>query len=103
MTKYAGVIILIFLQLIGCVSMIREEKGNRPSKQEEHVQPPPETIVACKGKSEGVSVKFTAPRGDTLKGVCKQFEGILTAMPERGALPPQGGRPNEYNRGQQSD
>jgi hypothetical protein len=52
------------------------------------MKPPPEAIAACKGKSKGASVQFTTPRGDTLQGVCKEFEGALTAMPPHGGPPP---------------
>jgi len=63
---------LILFLLISGVSVAQAEEMNRP----------PEAITACKGKSEGTAVQFTTSRGDTLKGVCKQFEGMLVAMPE---------------------
>jgi hypothetical protein len=33
-------------------------------------------------------VQFTTSRGDTLKGVCRQIDGVMTAMPPSGAPPP---------------
>jgi len=72
---------LILLLLSGSVWVAQSEETNAPPKPQGGMKPPPEAIAACKGKSEGVSVQFTTPRGDKLKGVCKQFEGVLTAMP----------------------
>ena len=33
--------------------------------------PPPEALEACKGQQEGASCQFTAPRGETIAGVCR--------------------------------
>ena len=87
---------LIIFLLIGGVSVAQAEEVNSPPKPEGGMKPPPEAITACKGKSEGTAVQFTTPRGATLKGVCKQFEGVLAAMAERGAPPPEGKQPKEY-------
>jgi hypothetical protein len=84
-----GTMLIIFL-LAGSAFTAQAEGMNSPPGTEGRMKPPPEAIAACKGKSEGTTVKFTTPRGDTLKGVCKEFEGVLAAMPERGA-PPLGG------------
>lgn len=91
MKKFAIGTMLIISLLTGGVFMVQAEDVNRPPKPEGRMKPPPEAITACKGKSEGTKVQFTTPRGDTLKGVCKQFEGALAAIPERGAPPPDGG------------
>lgn len=102
MKKFAiGTMLIIFL-LTGGVFTVQAEDMNRPPKPDGRMKPLPEAIAACKGKSEGTRVQFTTPRGDTLKGVCKQFEGTLAAMPERGAPPPEGGngpmKPGTANR-----
>jgi len=85
-----GIVLILFMQMSG-MSVVYAGEMNKPPRPEGHMKPPPEAIAACKGKSEGTTVQFTTPRGDTLKGVCKQFEGILAAMPER---PPQGKPPD---------
>lgn len=93
--------IVMFLILIGLMlimpddSVVRSEEMNRPSKPQGRMKFPPEAIETCKGKSEGTSVQFTTSHGDTLKGVCKLFEGVLTAMPEPGTPPPKSNKPTE--------
>ncbi len=69
---------LIFFLTIGSVWAAQAEEMNSP----------PEAIAACKGKSEGTFVQFTTSRGDTLKGVYRQVDGVMTAMPPSGAPPP---------------
>jgi hypothetical protein len=59
------------------------ERGNRG-----HRKPPSEAFEACTGKTEGDHVQIITPRGDKIKGICKQFNDGLAAMPERGAMPP---------------
>lgn len=85
MNKFVIKIIMILFLLIGGILATQAEEINKPQKLEGGMKPPPEAITACKGKGEGTAVQFTTPRGDTLKGVCKQFEGVLAAMPERGS------------------
>lgn len=59
--------------------------------------PPQEAIDACKEMSEGITVEIVTPRGDTIKASCKQINGQLVAVPDRGIPgpgnggPPQGG------------
>jgi hypothetical protein len=36
-----------------------------------HAGPPPEALEACKGAQDGASCQFTAPRGETIAGVCR--------------------------------
>lgn len=36
-----------------------------------HLHPPPEALQACSGLQEGASCQFTAPRGETIAGVCR--------------------------------
>jgi hypothetical protein len=94
--------LIVFLLAGGAFAQAEEMNG--PPKPEGRMKPPPEAIAACKGKGEGTSVQFTSPRGDTFKGVCKQFEGILAAMPERGGPPSRGGgKPDETGSGRQAD
>lgn len=56
-------------------------------------EPPPQAIEACQGKTEGATVEMTTPRGDTVKGVCRQVGSRLAAVPERGPKPGEGGEP----------
>lgn len=51
-------------------------------------EPPQEAIDACKGKSEGASVEIVTPRGDTIEATCKQINGHLTALPDKGSPVP---------------
>ena len=90
MNNFIISIMLIFILLSGSVWAAQTKETNSPPQPQGHMKPPPEAIAACKGKSEGTAVQFTTPRGDTLKGVCKQFEGVLAAMPEMGVPPPKG-------------
>jgi hypothetical protein len=84
--------IMLILFLLNCgVSMAQAEERRKPQGR---MKSPPEAIAACQGKSEGATVQFTTSRGETLNGVCKDFEGILTAMPGRGALTPKGDKPD---------
>jgi hypothetical protein len=94
---------LIILLLTFSMLVALAEETNRPPKPEGSMKPPPEAIAACKGKSEGTIVQFATPRGDTLKGVCKPFEGILAAMPERGTGRPQGKPPDDARDRQPAD
>ena len=96
MNKFVIRIIPILFLLAGGISAMQAEEMNSPPKPQRGMKPPPEAIEACKGKSEGTTVQFTTSRGDTLKGVCKQFEGVLAAMPERGAPSSEGKQPKEY-------
>ncbi|MEN6373901.1 MAG: hypothetical protein ABFD75_03845 [Smithella sp.] len=91
MNKFVIKIMLVIFLLAGGAFTVQAEEMNRPPKQERRMKPPPEAIAACKGKSEGTKVQFTTPRGDTLTGICKQFEGTLAAMPKHGAPPPGNG------------
>jgi hypothetical protein len=100
MNRFVSRIMLILLLLIGGISVARAEETNGPPRPEGRMKPPPEAIAACKGKSEGTAVQFITPRGDTIKGVCKQFDGILAAMPER---PPQGKPPDDARGGPPAD
>lgn len=90
---------LILFLLTGFVITVQAGETNTPPKPQGSMKPPPEAIAACKGKSEGTSVQFTTPRGDTFTGVCKLFEGVLTAMPERGTLSPKDNKLNKSNSG----
>ena len=46
--------------------------------------PPQEAIDACSGKSDGASVSFETPRGDSVSGTCKEMQGQMVAVPENG-------------------
>jgi hypothetical protein len=45
--------------------------------------PPAEAIAACEGKSQGETVQFQTPRGDTITGTCRDIQGHLVAVPQR--------------------
>lgn len=100
MSKFIIGMMLIFILLSGCVWAAQAEETNSPSQPQGRMKPPPEAIAACKEKSEGDAVQFTTPRGDMLKGICRKFEGVLAAMPEHGAPPSKGNKPDESNSGQ---
>lgn len=99
MKKFIMAMLLMLLFLPGGVWAAQTQEGGGPPEQKGHMKPPPEAFAVCKGKSEGDAVQFTTPRGDTLKGVCRQFEGVLAAMPERGTPPSKGSKPDENNSG----
>ncbi len=46
--------------------------------------PPQEAIDACAEMSEGDTVQFRSPRGDTVSGICRDIRGGLIAVPEGG-------------------
>lgn len=53
-----------------------------PPNGEHRKGPPPFAIEACKGQSVGSTVSFKSPDGKIFKGVCREFDGTLAAMPE---------------------
>lgn len=59
--------------------------SNALAQQRERPQgPPPEAIEACEGLTEGDSVSFESPRGDTLEGECQYVDDELVAVPKNG-------------------
>lgn len=46
--------------------------------------PPREAVDACADLSEGDTVQFTTPCGDTVSGICRDLRGGLIAVPETG-------------------
>lgn len=74
--------------MIGSVWVAQAEEMNNPPEPQGSMKPPPEAIAVCKGKSEGTIVQFKTSRGDTLKGVCRQVDGVMVAVPPSGAPPP---------------
>lgn len=60
-----------------------------PGGEGQRMGPPQEAIDACIGKTEGESVSFTTPRGNTVNGTCQLKEDTLVAVPENA---PQGGQ-----------
>ncbi len=67
-------------------------QGN--SQRGEQNGPPQEAIDACDGKSDGDSVSFETPHGDTVSGTCAEINNQLVAVPENG-------RRGKGSRGQQ--
>ena len=56
-----------------------------------HLRPPPEALEACKGQAEGAACEFTAPRGETIAGVCRSGpRGEPAACAPKDAPPPPG-------------
>ncbi len=95
MKKYGIGTIMCLLLIFGTLPAIAADSADGSKLQRRPpMGPPPEAIAACKGKSEGTSVQFTTPRGDTLKGVCKLVNGTLAAVPEGGMRGPQGKPPD---------
>ena len=85
------------LLLIGSApGVVRAMDG--PPGRGGHMGPPPGAIEVCKDKSEGTSVTFTTPRGETVKATCEQINGQLVAVPEEGfggpKVPPPGEKQN---------
>ena len=101
MNKFIIRIMLIFFLLMGNVWAAPEEEMSSPPKPQGSMKPQPETIAACKGKSEGTSVQFTTSRGDTRKGVCRKVDGVMVAMPPSGA-PPSSDKHHESKSGKQA-
>lgn len=55
--------------------------------------PPPEALAACKDQQEGAACQFTAPRGETITGVCRngpRGEGPACAPKDFPPPPPAG-------------
>jgi hypothetical protein len=102
MNKFIIRIMPIFFLIIGSVWVVQAEEMNSPPEPHGSMKPPPEAIEACKGKSEGASVQFTTPRGDTLKGICRKVDGVMVAMPPSGAPPQGGNKPDETQSGKQT-
>ncbi|HEY1905395.1 MAG TPA: hypothetical protein VGG91_05110 [Myxococcaceae bacterium] len=57
-----------------------------------HRGPPPEALEACKSQQDGASCQFTAPRGETIAGVCRSGpQGEPAAcFPKNPPMPPPG-------------
>ena len=54
-------------------------KGQSGAKKHD---PPPEAYQACKGKSAGSVAQFVNPRGETVKGMCAEDNGIMVIRPD---------------------
>jgi hypothetical protein len=53
--------------------------------------PPPEALEACTGQQDGASCQFTAPRGETIAGVCRSGpRGEPAACAPKDLPPPSG-------------
>lgn len=57
------------------ISAFANAKPDRPKG------PPPEAKEACVNKTEGDSVSFSTPRGDTIEASCQMLEDELVAVP----------------------
>jgi hypothetical protein len=94
MKKYViRMMVCLFLVAVGSWAIAADNNNGPPGGP--RMGPPPEAIAACKGKSEGTTVQFTTPRGDTLKGICKMINCTLAAALEGGMRGPQGNQPDE--------
>jgi hypothetical protein len=87
MNRFIIRIMLIILLFTGSIWAAQAKELSGPPQPQGGMKPPPEAIAACKGKSEGTFVQFTTSRGDTLKGVCKQVDGVMVATPQSDAPP----------------
>jgi hypothetical protein len=70
-------------------STSQEPKGPPPRGH----KPPPEAYKVCEGKTAGTAAQLTSPRGDVIKGVCRQMDGEMVLIPDfdkdgKGARPP---------------
>jgi hypothetical protein len=65
-----------------------EGKSNTRQMGQGRHHPPAEAIQACSGHSEGDTVNFTTPRGDTLSCHCVEMNGVLFAKPDNGPSGP---------------
>jgi hypothetical protein len=87
--KYVAGLILIFFLLVGMVVTVTWSFEGSPLDQGQgRIGPPPEAIEVCKGKTEGASVEFKDPRGQSLKATCRSMNGSLAAVPEGFGSPP---------------
>lgn len=64
---------LCMLLLVSPLTFANPPKGGKP---------PQEAIDACVDKSEGDSVSFETPHGDTVTGICKNMREGLVAVSE---------------------
>ncbi|WP_312798861.1 hypothetical protein [Pseudomonas sp.] len=78
------------LGLFGSVALADQEP---PPPGQHDRMPPPAAFEVCEGKPVGAPVMLTLPDGKALKGVCKDFQGRLAAMPEHMPPPPKDGAP----------
>jgi hypothetical protein len=103
--KYLAGTMLILMLATGGVPVTSTEEINKPPPPPKgNMKPPPEAYTACKGKTEGTVVQFTTPRGETLKGICRLFDGVLVAEPERKGPPPGGSnKPGKAAESSQTD
>ncbi|WP_304131289.1 hypothetical protein [Mesonia mobilis] len=70
------------LSLIAVTGLVTAASNAFAQQHERPRTPPPEAIEACDGQSEGDSVSFESPHGDTLEGVCAYVDEQLVAVPE---------------------
>jgi hypothetical protein len=87
--------IMAMVVLLGAFNAVAWGDGGGLKMRPERMAPPPDAIDACKNKSEGDSVTFTTPRGDSIKATCKKFNGQLAAVPD--GPPPGMGEPPDVN------
>jgi hypothetical protein len=80
------IVLATMLPLSACASSDNSDNQKRR-------KPPKVAFEACEGKAVGDSVTFTGRRGETLKATCKEMQGQLVAVPERG--PSNQGEPGE--------
>jgi hypothetical protein len=79
---------LIFIWAVALLAPASVWASSGPMERDGRHKPPQEAIDACKEKSEGASVEIITPHGDTIKAICKQINGQLVAVPEKGLTPP---------------
>jgi hypothetical protein len=94
MNRFTMRVVLGVLLLIGIVVIaVWASDSSQSQGRRGAMGPPPEAIEACKNQSEGASVQFASPRGDTITATCRMMGNQLAAMPDRGG-PGQGPPPS---------
>jgi hypothetical protein len=81
--------LLACLASLSCLTAAHAQTGAASAPPGRPLEPPPEAIAACTGRTEGTQVSFTGRGGQTVSGVCRKVGDVLAAKPAGG--PPGGG------------
>jgi len=81
--KKSSIVLASLFIAFTATQAVAEDKGRRG--------PPPEAFEVCEGQSEGASVSFTTPKGDSVEATCKLMREKLVAVPDN--MPEKKGRP----------
>jgi len=72
--KKRSIVLATLFVAFTATQVVAEDKGRRG--------PPPEAFEICEGKSEGDSVSFTTPKGDSVAATCQLKREKLVAVPD---------------------